>query len=469
MATSSSQEQDVQGEVLKKGKPREQKEDAEKLLESKKQADDGQSGGQFVLKCAKGTRDYDPFQMAIREGVFSVIISCFKRHGAVSISTPVFELKETLLGKYGEDQKLIYDLADQGGELLSLRYDLTVPFARYVAMNKIKTIKRYHIDRVYRRDQPRMTLGRYREFYQCVNHRNVLDGMFEACGVPPEKFRSICSSVDKLDKTEWEEVKKEMVEGKGLEEAVADKIGEYVKLSGHFELLEKLMSDMGLTAVASARAGLEDMKLLLHYCELFGVLDKVSFDLSLARGLDYYTGVIYEAILTGDATMKDGEVPAVGSVAGGGRYDGLVGMFDPKGQHVPCVGVSIGIERVFSILESRAKEAGGKGIRTVETQVMVASGQKNLLEQRMKVCTLLWNAGIKTEMLYKRNPKLLNQFQYSEREGVPLLVIVGEEETVKGGVKIRDTHTREEDFVEMAALVPELNKRLAECQHSERV
>ncbi|CAI8050355.1 Histidine--tRNA ligase [Geodia barretti] len=443
--------------------------------------------------------------MAIREGVFSVIISCFKRHGAVSISTPVFELKETLLGKYGEDQKLIYDLADQGGELLSLRYDLTVPFARYVAMNKIKTIKRYHIDRVYRRDQPRMTLGRYREFYQCdfdiageydpmipdaecvrivyeilsqldlgsfiikVNHRNVLDGMFEACGVPPEKFRSICSSVDKLDKTEWEEVKKEMVEGKGLEEAVADKIGEYVKLSGHFELLEKLMSDMGLTAVASARAGLEDMKLLLHYCELFGVLDKVSFDLSLARGLDYYTGVIYEAILTGDATMKDGEVPAVGSVAGGGRYDGLVGMFDPKGQHVPCVGVSIGIERVFSILESRAKEAGGKGIRTVETQVMVASGQKNLLEQRMKVCTLLWNAGIKTEMLYKRNPKLLNQFQYSEREGVPLLVIVGEEETVKGGVKIRDTHTREEDFVEMAALVPELNKRLAECQHSERV
>jgi len=107
--------------------------------------------------------------MAIREGVFDVIKRCFKRHGAVSISTPVFELKETLLGKYGEDQKLIYDLADQGGELLSLRYDLTVPFARYVAMNKVKQIKRFHIDRVYRRDQPKMTLGRYREFYQCVS------------------------------------------------------------------------------------------------------------------------------------------------------------------------------------------------------------------------------------------------------------------------------------------------------------
>ena len=112
---------------------------------------------QFVLKCPKGTRDYDPFQMAIREGVFDVIKCCFKRHGAVSISTPVFELKETLLGKYGEDEKLIYDLADQGGEQLSLRYDLTVPFARYVAMNKIRQIKRFHIDRclLYTSPSPR--------------------------------------------------------------------------------------------------------------------------------------------------------------------------------------------------------------------------------------------------------------------------------------------------------------------------
>jgi histidyl-tRNA synthetase len=472
-----------------------------KLLELKKLVDDGKSSGQFVLKCPKGTRDYDPFQMAIREKVFSVITSCFKRHGAVAISTPAFELKETLLGKYGEDQKLIYDLADQGGELLSLRYDLTVPFARYVAMNNIKTMKRYHIDRVYRRDQPRMTLGRYREFYQCdfdiageydpmipdaecvrivfeilsqlglgsfvikVNHRKLLDGMFEACGVPPEKFRSICSAVDKLDKAEWEEVKKEMVEEKCLEEAAADRIGEYVKLNGRLELLERLMSDERLTAVPSSMAGLQDMKLLLQYCKLFGVLDKVSFDLSLARGLDYYTGVIYEAVLTGDPSKgKEGEVPAVGSVAGGGRYDGLVGMFNTKGRQVPCVGVSVGIERIFSILESRARAAGGQGVRTIETQVMVASGQKNQLEQRMKVCTLLWDAGIKTEMLYKKNPKLLNQFQYSEREGVPLLVILGEEETARGGVKIRDTRTRQDEFVEMARLVPELKKRLSETQ-----
>jgi len=111
--------------------------------------------------------------MAVREKVMSKIIECFKRHGAQAIDTPVFELKEVLTGKYGEDSKLIYDLKDQGGELLSLRYDLTVPFARYVAMNKISSIKRYHIAKVYRRDNPAMTKGRFREFYQCVIHYSL--------------------------------------------------------------------------------------------------------------------------------------------------------------------------------------------------------------------------------------------------------------------------------------------------------
>lgn len=195
--------------------------------------------------------------MAVREKVFDVIIRCFKRHGAEVIDTPVFELKETLTGKYGEDSKLIYDLKDQGGELLSLRYDLTVPFARYLAMNKLTNIKRYHIAKVYRRDNPAMTRGRYREFYQCdfdiagnfdpmipdaeclkimceilsslqigdflvkVNDRRILDGMFAICGVSDSKFRTICSSVDKLDKVSWEEVKNEMVGEKGLAPEVA--------------------------------------------------------------------------------------------------------------------------------------------------------------------------------------------------------------------------------------------------------
>jgi len=122
----------------------------------------------FVIKTPKGTRDYGPFEMSVRERVFDTITQVFKRHGAVTIDTPVFELKDVLTGKYGEDSKLIYDLADQGGEITALRYDLTVPFARYIASTKTKQMKRYQIGKVYRRDQPHMTKGRYREFYQCV-------------------------------------------------------------------------------------------------------------------------------------------------------------------------------------------------------------------------------------------------------------------------------------------------------------
>lgn len=230
-----------------------------KLLALKSQLqDDAPAAPQkFTLKTPKGTRDYNPQQMALRQSVLDKIINVFRKHGAETIDTPVFELKEVLTGKYGEDSKLIYDLKDQGGEILSLRYDLTVPLARYLAMNKISSIKRYHIAKVYRRDNPSISRGRYREFYQCVssfqtffwtngnlrnnyylqdfdiagtfdpmlpdaecvkvvseilselnigeyviklNHRLLLDGMFEACGVPADQFRTICSSVDKLDK-----------------------------------------------------------------------------------------------------------------------------------------------------------------------------------------------------------------------------------------------------------------------------
>lgn len=133
-------------------------------------AGEGESG-KLILKTPKGTRDYNPQQMALRQGVLDKIIAVFKKHGAENIDTPVFELKDVLTGKYGEDSKLIYDLKDQGGEILSLRYDLTVPLARYLAMSKISFIKRYHIAKVYRRDNPSMTRGRYREFYQCVRFK----------------------------------------------------------------------------------------------------------------------------------------------------------------------------------------------------------------------------------------------------------------------------------------------------------
>lgn len=397
--------------------------------------------------------------MVVRDKIFSTITEVFKRHGGVTIDTPVFELKEILSGKYGEDSKLIYDIADQGGELCSLRYDLTVPFARFLAMNKdIQNIKRYHIAKVYRRDQPAMTKGRMREFYQCdfdvagtydsmvpdaevlkiicevfeglgwnggytikLNHRKILDGIFEVCGVPEDKIRTISSAVDKLDKLPWADVRKEMTEEKGLAEEVADRIGEWVILKGKQDLLDKLRASEELSANASMKKGMDDLALLFEYLEAFDALDRISFDLSLARGLDYYTGLIYEVVTEGSApkeTPGQGEAPqaskrkkgkkgedddrsddptvGVGSVAAGGRYDNLVGMFSGKAQ-IPCVGISFGVDRIFSITKARmAADKNSATVRNNEVDVYVmAFGGKGLLKERMQVCSKLWEAGIK--------------------------------------------------------------------------
>ena len=266
-----------------------------------------------------------------------------------------------------------------------------------------------------------MTKGRMREFYQCdfdiagtydpmlpdseiiritceifealgwkgsytikINHRKILDGIFQVCGVPTDKLRTISSAVDKLDKTPWEEVRREMTEEKGLEGDVADRIGEYAVQKGGRELLEKLQKDEKLMANETAKAGITDMDLLFTYLESFSVLDRISLDMSLARGLDYYTGVIYEVITEGSApqtsegqklqsTAKkeskpnkhasniDGEedrsndpTVGVGSVAAGGRYDNLVSMFSGK-QQIPCVGISFGVDRIFSITKTTSR------------------------------------------------------------------------------------------------------------------
>jgi len=438
------------------------------------------------LKTPKGTRDYDPFQMSIREKVFSTITTCFKRHGAVTIETPIFELKETLTGKYGEDSKLIYDLQDQGGEICSLRYDLTVPFARYVAMNRIKQIKRYQIGRVYRRDNPVMNKGRYREFYQCdfdiageydlmvpdaeavkliteildalkvgnfkvkINHRKLLDGIFAICGVPEEKFRAICSAVDKLDKTPWEEVRKEMVEAKGLPEASADQIKSFVLLSGHpNELMKKLIDEKRCETNESAKRALHELGVLFEYVDCFGVLDKLQFDLSLARGLDYYTGVIYEAILT--------DPNQVGSIAGGGRYDNLVGVF---GGQIPAVGFSIGVERVFTILEEKAKKS--QDVRTTATDVMVASIDKGALKERMRICTELWNADIRAEFFHKENPKLPAQLAYADTNKIPFAVIFGQRELDQKTVNVKSLWKKEQETVPREKLTEVLKQKIAE-------
>ncbi|XP_043527160.1 histidine--tRNA ligase, cytoplasmic isoform X1 [Frieseomelitta varia] len=465
-------------------------EEVSKLLELKAQlgAKNGEAPSKLILKTPKGTRDYGPEQMALRLAVLDKIVAVFKKHGAETIDTPVFERKEVLTGKYGEDSKLIYDLKDQGGEILSLRYDLTVPFARYLAMGKISSIKRYHIAKVYRRDNPSTTRGRYREFYQCdfdiagqydpmipdaeciriisealqsldigpyrikLNHRLLLDGIFAACGVPSDKFRAVCSAIDKLDKNSWSEVRKEMIEEKGLNESSADKIGTYVSQFGEMELISKLREDNELMKYESAVKGLESVELLFKYCNILQVTDKIIFDLSLARGLDYYTGVIFEAILIGDDV-------GVGSVAGGGRYDNLVGMFDNKNKSIPCVGLSLGVERIFNVLETKLNKEGVK-TRTTEVEVFVATAQKNLHEERMKLLSILWDAGVKAEQSYKRNVKLLAQLQYCEESGIPLAVIIGEGELARGEVTLRDVASRAEVSIPRACLIEEIRKRL---------
>uniref|UniRef100_A0A383VD50 Histidine--tRNA ligase, cytoplasmic n=1 Tax=Tetradesmus obliquus TaxID=3088 RepID=A0A383VD50_TETOB len=442
-------------------------------------------------KVAKGARDFLPDQMAIREAAFGIITSVFKRHGAVAIDTPVFELRETLMGKYGEDSKLIYDLADQGGELLSLRYDLTVPFARYVAVNAIGNIKRYHIGKVYRRDQPQLARGRFREFFQCdfdiagsyaamvpdaevlgvlveilrdlrlgqftvkLNHRKLLDAMLAIAGVPPQKFRPICSAIDKLDKEPWEVVRAEMVEEKGLPGDVADAIGQFVVLRGEpRQLLATLTaSDHPLAQHPDSAAALAELSQLFDYLEAFGALGPISFDLSLARGLDYYTGVIYEAVLEGGN---------VGSIAAGGRYDKLVGMF--SGKDVPAVGVSIGIERVFAIMEGQARQRAadsGVPIRATETQVLVASIGNGMQVKRMEVASKLWAAGIKAEFGFKPNPKMGDQLGYALEQGIPFMVLFGDDELQQGLVKVKGMAAKTEESVPLEGLVGELQRLIA--------
>ncbi|KAH8923491.1 histidyl-tRNA synthetase [Atractiella rhizophila] len=471
--------------------------------------------------------------MHLRQRIFSTITNIFTLHGGVTIDTPVFELNEILSNKYGEDSKLIYSLADQGGELCSLRYDLTVPFARYLAMTGTEKMKRYHIAKVYRRDQPAMTKGRLREFYQCdfdiagvydpmipdaeiilitekvlkaldvgeftikLNHRKILNGMLEVCGVPKEKMNTISSAVDKLDKLSWADVKKEMVIDKGLDDAAADKIGEYVKLKGGNDLLEKLKSDAVLTSNKSALEGLEDMAKLFTYLSAFSVKE-FTFDLSLARGLDYYTGVIFEAVSSSSAppaaslvatsvpnqTEEEDAHVGVGSIAGGGRYDELVGMFSEKGSKgkVPCVGISFGVERIFSIVSKRwGKELlEGKG-KEVDAYVLAVGG--SMLEERMKVMARLWDGGIRVcssspatavmiwfqaEFMYKTKPKTRPQFDEVARDRVKYAIIIGPEEWKNGEVLVKeqvtDAEKREEEErgepVPLSSLVDWLKGRL---------
>ncbi|KAJ1615146.1 histidyl-tRNA synthetase [Cryptosporidium canis] len=432
-------------------------------------------------KIPKGTQDVSPQKMAIKNLVFGMIRQVYRAHGAVEIDTPVFELKDTLLGKYGEDSKLIYDLKDQGGEQLSLRYDLTVPLARYIATSGLDHLKRYQIGKVYRRDEPQMARGRFREFYQCdldivgqydsmvadseiikiatqvlssfsnwigpfmikINHRQLLDGILEISGVPCEKFRTVCSSIDKLDKEPWSSVRSEMVHIKGLSESCADKIGSIIQLKGApSTVLQHILSNEEMVSNRNISQALADLQTLFKYAEsCTSCIEHLSFDLSLARGLDYYTGVIYEAVLTSNDLN-------VGSIAAGGRYDQLVGMFSQK--NIPAVGFSVGVERIMSIIERKfdSSKSNCYSSKGSFTDILICNIGEPLLEYRFKIASLLWDNHIPCEISLTGNGKLRKQLDYAANSHIPYCIIVGESEALNNTVQFKLIHNNPTDGTE---------------------
>lgn len=434
-------------------------------------------------KMPKGTRDTTPLQMIIKSRAIEKIRSVYYKHGAVEIDTPIFELKETLLGKYGEEGgKLIYDLEDQGGELLSLRYDLTVPFARFMGYHNVQKIKRFHIGKVYRRDQPNINKGRFREFYQCdfdiagktdpmiaeaeilkiaveiltgfdlkfklkVSHRSLLEAMIEVAGCEPQKFKAICSSIDKLDKEPWSAVERELIGEKGLNSEQTKALKEIVLHKGSFQDVIQLIEEKKIFKDnEKAKKSVEELKILKNFIQLFKIDEYVEFDLSLARGLDYYTGVIYEGVLT------DGET-SLGSIAGGGRYDELIGMFSKD--KIPAIGISIGIERLFMLLEAKYE----KESRPSETEFLIATiGKKGTLEKKLELAARLWAGNVKAEITYDAAPKPDRQLKYALEHKIPFVLWVGEDEVTKKAYKIKILYKKEEISVTEDNLVEEARK-----------
>jgi histidyl-tRNA synthetase len=458
-----------------------------------------ESGGGRIC-CPKGMRDLVPFQMRIRERSMGIIRGVFKKHGSVEIETPAMERREVLLKQYGQDsEKLIYDIKEYGlsgtKEHLCMRYDLTVPLCRYCINHKITNIKRMQISPVWRRDQPQA--GRFRQFYQCdfdvignyemprfidaeclviikeiltdldigsfiikVNNRKILNGLIALAGIPPESFKKTCSVIDELDKISWADAKLKLSE-RGISPSSILTLEFYVNIRGPpGTVVEKLKRDSNFMAHAEAVEGLSELEQVFNFAQIMGALDVVSFDLSMARGLDYYTGMILEGFLTGGSSAKKqdpekekkdknedtDDEPGVGAICGGGRYDKLVGdikqRFAGRGERKPsddlnAMGFSIGIERIFSILEKKAKQE--QDTRESDTTVYVASIGKSpaIIQERLAVAAQLWKAGIATEFSYQQDPKPQTQTQYAMERRIPFIVFIGGDELKGNYVTLR--------------------------------
>ncbi len=415
----------------------------------------------------KGTRDFSHQEMAERNYIFDTIKGVFRTFGYAQIDTPAMENLSTLLGKYGDEgDKLLFRIqnsgekADQAPEK-GLRYDLTVPFARYVVQHQNEIsfpFKRFQIQPVWRADRPQK--GRYREFYQCdvdaigsksqlnelelvqivdkvfsllgvrvalkINNRKVLTGLAEVCGAP-DKVVDITVAIDKLDKIGLEAVKAEMRE-KGLGEDAIAILEPVLTLSG--STAEKIAKMRSLMAGSqTGLRGLDELEELFGLISAAGVSIDVDLDLSLARGLNYYTGAIFEV------KALDWQI---GSICGGGRYDNLTGIFglpDMSG-----VGISFGADRIYDVLKGLDKFPAD--LRSTTTLLFANMGADEV-RYLLPVASSLRSAGVSVE-IYPDSTKLKKQFDYAERKAIPFLSITGADEAAAGTVQIKNLSSGEQ-------------------------
>jgi len=415
----------------------------------------------------KGMRDFLPKDAILREEVFERIKKVFERFGFSPAITPSLEYYEVFANKYAigeENLKNIYEFKDKSGRRLALRFDQTVPLARLVACNPQlpKPFKRYEISRVWRYEE--IKRGRYREFWQCdidtvgsksmladaeviacgieavkelgfqnvvmrINNRKLLRAIIKFVGLM-DKERGVLRIVDKLDKIGEPGVKKEL-KSIGIEDEKIEELFKIISLKGGEEVLEKVEF---LEEFEEGKEGLAELRELIWY--LKEMIDEKMFilDLSLARGLDYYTSTIFEL---------SSEDKAIGSIAGGGRYDEMIGRFAGK-EEIPAVGIALGVERILELMKDKAE-------KTTVTQVFVASVKENNRKDAIKVANFLRKKGINVE-IDLMNRSLSKQMEYADKTNIPFVLIVGDEEVKSGKYRLRDMAKGVEKMVSLDEL-----------------
>jgi histidyl-tRNA synthetase len=417
-------------------------------------------------------RDFLPEDVRRREYVINVIADVYRRYGFEPLETPALENIETLTGKYGDEgNKLIFKVLRRGehesaGETdLALRYDLTVPLARVVAEHRgslPKYFKRYQIQPVWRADRP--ARGRFREFYQCdvdaigsrsmvvetelcaavsdaltrlgfedftirLNHRRVLSGLLDAAGVPPGLQGASLVAIDKLDKIGADGVGRELAE-RGLEPAPAARV---LEMFGGVMTIDRARELVG--HIPEATAGVDELERIIALSATSRSETRLRFDPSLARGLSYYTGAIMEV------TVPD--LP--GSLGGGGRYDGLIGMF--LGEDVPACGFSLGLERILVVMAER--NMFPPAVQQASAEVLVALFDAQIASEALKLAAHLRCHGIRVDV-YPEPDKLGKQMKYAAARKIPFAAILGGDELARGEVTIRNLNTGEQTSVARA-------------------